>query len=81
MTIGSHTCKQELLANLKPDQQLEERLGTSIRILAYPVALRASFSPETMVAVEKAGYHAAFSYYGGVNLPKKPCLTTTTPIG
>ena len=77
MDIGSHTCSHPVLANLPPDEQLrelteskamlEERLGSSVCSLAYPVGIPEAFSAETKTAAREAGYDLAFSFYGGFN--------------
>lgn len=79
MAFGSHTHNHELLAKLSPDQQyeevrlsrqiIEEKLNIRCDVLAYPVGSRSAFSRATFSALERAGYRAAFSYYGGVNIP------------
>lgn len=81
MYFGSHTHNHELLAKQSPDQQYEElrrsreilerELSAPIDILTYPVGSTTSFSKVTLKALEDTGYQAAFSYYGGVNLPGK----------
>lgn len=77
MTIGSHTHSHRLLSKLSPDEQfdellaskqlLEHRLHTRVNTLAYPVGIRTAFSRDSKEAARKAGYDAAFSFYGGVN--------------
>ena len=77
MAIGSHTHTHELLAKLTPEEQcrelagsrdlLRERLGITVRSLAFPVGSRTAFSGATREALRETGYCAAFSYYGGVN--------------
>jgi peptidoglycan/xylan/chitin deacetylase (PgdA/CDA1 family) len=79
MAIGSHTHSHRILSQLGPQQQreelaqsralLEERLGTAPDALAYPIGLTACFSDETQQLARETGYRAAFSFYGGVNLP------------
>jgi peptidoglycan/xylan/chitin deacetylase (PgdA/CDA1 family) len=78
MAAGSHTHTHELLAKLTPDDQfqevrrsrhiLREQLKVPVDTLAYPVGSRQSFSDATFAALARAGYRAAFSFYGGVNL-------------
>lgn len=78
MAAGSHTHTHELLAKLSPDDQfqevrrsryiLQEQLKIPVDTLAYPVGSRKSFSSATFAALARAGYRAAFSFYGGVNL-------------
>jgi peptidoglycan/xylan/chitin deacetylase (PgdA/CDA1 family) len=77
MAVGSHTHSHEILSRLSEERQLEElvlskriledRLGEPIRAMSYPVGLPESFSSTTRDAAQKAGYRAAFSFYGGCN--------------
>ena len=79
MAVGSHTHRHEILSKLPEAEQLEElvvsrkileeRLGLVVDTVAYPVGLPDSFSLATQAMAEKAGYRAAFSYYGGFNIP------------
>lgn len=79
MAIGSHGHSHEILARLPDAEQrdelvrsrriLEERLGTPIRALSYPVGLPESFSSVTRAAAVQAGYRVAFSFYGRFNRP------------
>ena len=79
MTMGSHTHSHEVLARLPESEQgeelrgskqiLEARLGVRVDTVAYPVGLRDCFSAATQAAAKEAGYRAAFSFYGGFNLP------------
>jgi peptidoglycan/xylan/chitin deacetylase (PgdA/CDA1 family) len=79
MSIGSHTHSHEILSRLPDHEQLreletsrsilQERLGSPIDALSYPVGLRESFSSYTQTAAQKAGYRIAFSFYGGLNKP------------
>lgn len=81
MVMGSHTHSHPVLSQLQPDQQFEElsksrallkeQLGGQADVLAYPVGARTSFAKATQVAARNAGYRAAFSFYGGTNLPRK----------
>ena len=81
MAIGSHTHSHCVLSQLPPEGQreelsrsrnlLKEELGVETEVLAYPVGHRASFTAETQNAAREAGYRAAFSYYGGMNLRGK----------
>jgi peptidoglycan/xylan/chitin deacetylase (PgdA/CDA1 family) len=78
MAIGSHTQSHAVLSQLTPEQQLEElsgarailkeHLGVEAEVLAYPVGHRDSFSAETQMLAQDAGYRGAFSHYGGINL-------------
>jgi peptidoglycan/xylan/chitin deacetylase (PgdA/CDA1 family) len=79
MSIGSHTHTHNLLAKASYDEQVRElrtskqilqaRLGAKIASLAYPVGGLTAFSRETMDAASVAGFEAAFSNYGGFNIP------------
>jgi peptidoglycan/xylan/chitin deacetylase (PgdA/CDA1 family) len=81
MAIGSHTHSHHVLSQLQPARQLEElsqsrailkeQLGIEADVLAYPVGARTSFTGQTQALVRDAGYRAAFSFYGGTNLPGK----------
>jgi len=81
MVIGSHTHSHHLLSQLTPERQseelsnsrsiLKEKLGVEIDALAYPVGARTSFTKQTQKLAQEAGYRAAFSFYGGTNLPGK----------
>jgi peptidoglycan/xylan/chitin deacetylase (PgdA/CDA1 family) len=77
MAIGSHTRRHEILSKLTAEEQFEElryskreiedRLGSPVTAIAYPVGLAGTFSPVTLAAAERAGYRAGFSFYGGFN--------------
>jgi peptidoglycan/xylan/chitin deacetylase (PgdA/CDA1 family) len=77
MAIGAHTHTHRLLGSLNEEEQFEElvrprsllreKVGAEPATLAYPVGLPGSFTNGTMRLAEKAGYRAAFSFYGGVN--------------
>ncbi|MBI1357726.1 MAG: polysaccharide deacetylase family protein [Acidobacteria bacterium] len=79
MAIGSHTASHQILSKLTAGQQqdealrsrqaLEEGLGQTVDALAYPVGAQDCFSHETKQALERAGYRAGFSFYGGLNRP------------
>jgi len=82
MSFGSHTHTHEILSKLLPEQQeeelrvsretMEKQLARPVRVLAYPVGERNTFSQDTtMRLLDRTGYTAAFSHYGGVNLPGK----------
>jgi peptidoglycan/xylan/chitin deacetylase (PgdA/CDA1 family) len=81
MAFGSHTHSHEILSRLSPESQreearlsreiLERELNQKIEILAYPVGLKHCFSAETVNILEQTGYRAAFSFYGGSNVPRK----------
>jgi peptidoglycan/xylan/chitin deacetylase (PgdA/CDA1 family) len=90
MAIGSHTHSHDVLSQLDPDRQyeelarsraiLQEKLGTGVEALAYPVGARSSFTAETQQAARTAGYRAAFSYHGGTNLPGKTVVYNVSRI-
>jgi peptidoglycan/xylan/chitin deacetylase (PgdA/CDA1 family) len=77
MTFGSHTHMHEVLSGLTPERQyselaesraiLERELGRPVDVLAYPVGRPYTFNHETQAALDRAGYRAAFSFYGGAN--------------
>ncbi len=79
MTFGSHTHAHEILSGLSAERQLaeltesrailERELGRTIDILAYPVGRPDTFNADTLAAINQLGYRAAFSFYGGANLP------------
>lgn len=79
MAIGSHTYSHTVLSQMQPEQQrddlaqsrahLKEHLGKEPDALAYPVGLRSTFTQQTQQLAEECGYRAAFSFYGGTNLP------------
>jgi peptidoglycan/xylan/chitin deacetylase (PgdA/CDA1 family) len=79
MAIGSHTHSHHVLSQLEPERQreelsksraiLKEQLGVETDVLAYPVGGRTSFTEQTQMFAQEAGYRAAFSFYGGTNLP------------
>lgn len=79
MAIGSHTHSHTVLSQLAPEQQrhdlaqsralLKEQLGIDAHALAYPVGGKGAFSRETQQLARESGYRAAFSFYGGTNLP------------
>ncbi len=79
MAIGCHTHTHPVLSQLTRAEQYEElrtvketletRLGIAANVLAYPVGKPATFTEETQEVLQQLGYRAAFSYYGGINLP------------
>jgi peptidoglycan/xylan/chitin deacetylase (PgdA/CDA1 family) len=81
MEIGSHTHLHSVLSRLEPERKLEElsksrailkeQLGIEADALAYPFGGRTSFTDQTQKLAREAGYRAAFSFYGGTNLPGK----------
>jgi len=79
MAIGSHTHTHRVLSQLGPEEQreelgrsrvlLREHLGIEAAALAYPVGGATSFSGQTQELAGETGYRAAFSFFGGTNLP------------
>lgn len=79
MDLGSHTHSHPILTTVSAEEQLEElmtsrtllreRAGVDATALAYPVGKLHTFSAATIDALRRAGYHAAFSFYGGINRP------------
>jgi peptidoglycan/xylan/chitin deacetylase (PgdA/CDA1 family) len=79
MSFGSHTHSHEVLSGLSPERQVEElmqsrailerELGRTVDVLAYPVGRPYTFNSDTQQALERCRYRAAFSFYGGANLP------------
>lgn len=79
MDIGAHTHSHCNLGRLSLDDQIDElrtcreqlegRLNRCIDVLADPYGNPDSFNRDTFVALERLGYRAAFSYYGGINRP------------
>lgn len=77
MAIGSHTRSHAILGRLSPESQkqeledskkeIEARLGSRVRGLAYPVGARDCFSNATEQIAMNAGYSMCFSSYGGIN--------------
>lgn len=80
MVIGSHTVTHRILAQLSPEEQqeelavsrqvIQERLGSEVSTIAYPVGIRSAFTEETERFARGAGYQVGFSFYGGVNHPE-----------
>jgi peptidoglycan/xylan/chitin deacetylase (PgdA/CDA1 family) len=79
MSIGSHTRSHRILSKLSRSEQCAElsesrafltrELGMEIDALAYPVGGLSSFTQTTRSLAAEAGYRAAFSFCGGLNLP------------
>ena len=77
--IGSHTHSHQVLAHLSCDEQrheldlsrslLRQHLNVDVEALAYPVGTAGSFSEVSKRLAQEAGFRAAFSFYGGTNLP------------
>jgi len=91
MAIGSHSHSHTVLSQLEPYRQyeeltksraiLKEQLGVEAEVVAYPVGARSSFTDQTQKAAREAGYRAAFSFYGGVNLQGKTSFFDVKRIG
>ncbi len=91
MAIGSHTHSHKILSKLSFEDQVYEletskamlnaRLGIQVKTLAYPVGARHAFSRDTQLALSETGYSAAFSFYGGVNLPQKTARYDVLRVG
>ncbi|MGD0547553.1 MAG: polysaccharide deacetylase family protein [Terracidiphilus sp.] len=91
MAIGSHTHSHHVLSQLPPESQrkelsqsrniLKEELGIAADVLASPVGSRSSVTAETQIAARESGYRAAFSFYGGTNLPGKASPFDVNRIG
>ena len=77
--IGSHTHTHELVSKLSEEAQYREflvsrelirdKVGVAPDALAFPVGSRSSVTPVSASCLQRAGYRAAFSFYGGVNQP------------
>lgn len=75
--IGSHTVSHPILSQTQGQvlvrelavskRTLEEKVGTPVDLLAYPVGGRAHFSPEVVRAAQGAGYKFGISYIAAVN--------------
>jgi peptidoglycan/xylan/chitin deacetylase (PgdA/CDA1 family) len=91
MAIGSHTHSHPELSHLEPDRQyeelsvprtiLKEQLGVEAETLAYPFGGRTNFTDETQRIARELGYRAAFSFYGGTNLPGRILPHNVSRIG
>lgn len=77
MAVEAHTHTHPVLSQISADAQMEElvtcrdllkeHLGIAPDTIAYPVGMRNSFTEETENAARRAGFRAAFSFYGGTN--------------
>ena len=77
MTIGSHTHTHRVLSTLTLSEQyeefriskkiLEDKLGQSIRSVAYPVGGHEDWHLETGEIAERCGYEIGFSFQTGAN--------------
>ena len=80
MVIGSHTSSHRILGQISPEQQrweleqskkeIEEKIGSPISALAYPVGSLDAFNSTTEEISRSVGYTMCFSYYGGINTPE-----------
>lgn len=81
MAFGSHGHSHDILAKLSPEQQYEdlarsrailsEKLNIDVDTLSYPIGGQQSFSANTICAAQRAGYRAAFSFYGSINFRRR----------
>jgi hypothetical protein len=60
---------------------VKEQLGVEADVMAYPVGAQTSFTDQTQMLARDAGYRAAFSFYGGTNLPGKTSAYDVNRIG
>ena len=77
MTIGAHSHTHPVLARLSEEAQareltlsrsiLEQTIGTTVDVMAYPVGGPKDFNAGTRAAARAGGYRAAFSCHGGFN--------------
>ncbi|MEZ6050987.1 MAG: polysaccharide deacetylase family protein [Planctomycetaceae bacterium] len=77
MSLGGHTVSHPVLARHEParqeqeisqcKQRIEDQIGASISVFAYPVGSRTAFDRQTQSLLSKHGFEAAFSFYGGYN--------------
>jgi peptidoglycan/xylan/chitin deacetylase (PgdA/CDA1 family) len=75
--IGSHTVSHPILSKLegqmllgelsRSKRTLEQKIGATVDLLAYPVGGRAHFSPDVVRAAQAAGYGFGISYVAGTN--------------
>lgn len=80
MTIGSHTQSHRILGQIPPEEQrlelarskhtIEEKIGSPVISIAYPVGIHGSFDATTEQIARELGYRMGFSFYGGVNTPQ-----------
>jgi Predicted xylanase/chitin deacetylase len=84
MRLGAHTQTHAILARLSAEEQrdemrrsraiLEERIGATIDVMAYPVGGPSDFDQTTQALAAECGYRAAFSCHGGRNEPGRTNL-------
>lgn len=75
--FGSHTVSHPILSRVsdrelhtelsRSKQELEQRVGQRVEILAYPVGGRAAFDDRVVCAARQCGYRLGLSYLPGVN--------------
>src|SRR5262249_42695010 len=80
--IGAHTRTHPILSRIPRarladeilgcKQELEARLGTSVRHFAYPNGKADDYTRDVLDAVREAGYEAAVTAIAGVNTPDVP---------
>lgn len=80
--VGSHTASHPILANEAPEEQarelsdsrreLEDRLGRSVPLLAYPNGTTRDYDRHTLAAAAEAGYSHAVTTVWGWNGPATP---------
>lgn len=80
ITFGSHTCThpnlaREDLAEVTEElaaskRDIEERLGSKVTLLAYPLGRKQDYSSDVQAAAQKAGYKCAFTTLPGFNCSK-----------
>lgn len=78
-SIGAHTATHQRLSVCSADAYaaeidaplatLRERLGVNDVAIAYPFGGRTDINAQALTAIERAGYRACFSNYGGENFP------------
>ncbi len=81
ISIGSHTNTHRVLSQLTVAEQkeelitskkiLEEKLGSKINSIAYPVGGYEHFTQSTKSLAESAGYKVAYSFLTGINHASK----------
>jgi peptidoglycan/xylan/chitin deacetylase (PgdA/CDA1 family) len=91
MTIGSHTATHPVLSSLSEDDQRREiaasrerigdALGEAPTLLAYPVGGPTAFTAVTERLAKESGYEAAFTFFGGMNIPGHCSLFALSRVG
>jgi peptidoglycan/xylan/chitin deacetylase (PgdA/CDA1 family) len=77
IAIGSHAHSHVVLSRLDIEQQREElrrsrdlitqRIGGSVRSIAYPTGGQTHFTADTQRIAKESGYEAGFSFHSGYN--------------